>query len=122
MEKTKLKDLMIQKTTAGTGSMILRHTSLLPLSTKTYSTKTNKFSIVMADVQIDIFLRTMVSALNTTNTTVLLLEFGLISIMQRAAQHCRKKKKSKKTLMILTMMKRRARIVKKKIKSQRLLD
>jgi hypothetical protein len=28
MEKTKLKDLMIQKTTAGTGSMIPRHTSL----------------------------------------------------------------------------------------------
>lgn len=76
----------------------------------------------MADVQIDIFLRTMVSALNTTNITVLLLEFGLISIMQRAAQHCRKKKKSKKTLMTLTMMKRRARTVKKKIKSQRLLD
>jgi hypothetical protein len=76
----------------------------------------------MADVQIDIFLRTMVSALNTTNITVLHLEFGLISIMQRAAQHCRKKKKSKKTLMILTMMKRRARIVRKKIKSQRLLD
>jgi hypothetical protein len=35
MAKTKLKDLMIQKTTAGTGSMILRHISLLPLSTKT---------------------------------------------------------------------------------------
>jgi hypothetical protein len=35
MERTKLKDQMTQKITVGTGLMILKHTLLLQLSTKT---------------------------------------------------------------------------------------
>ena len=54
-----------------------------PLSTKPTTSLVNKFTTVTVEDQTDSYLRTMDSYLDTTNTILSALEFGLIQVSKK---------------------------------------